>query len=63
MLGRTRDVGPKWAELLGWTCEESELGRGWLAGGRSGSPGTAAMRLRAAVLAPGRRGEGQNGRR
>ncbi|PKI39670.1 hypothetical protein CRG98_039940 [Punica granatum] len=31
------------------------MGRGPLAGGRSGSPGTAAMTLRAAVLAPGRR--------
>ncbi|OWM90947.1 hypothetical protein CDL15_Pgr019259 [Punica granatum] len=51
-----------WAELLGWTCEESELGRGPLVGERSESPETAATGLRAVVLAPGRCGEGRNGR-
>ncbi|PKI50443.1 hypothetical protein CRG98_029193 [Punica granatum] len=39
------------------------MGRGPLADGRSGSPRTAAMTLRAAVLAPGRRDEGWSGRR
>ncbi|PKI64928.1 hypothetical protein CRG98_014670 [Punica granatum] len=38
------------------------MGRGPLAGGRSGSPGTAAMALRVAVLAPGRCDDGTRGR-
>ncbi|PKI67865.1 hypothetical protein CRG98_011764 [Punica granatum] len=37
------------------------MGRGPLAGGRSGSPGTAAMALRAAILAFGRRDDGTRG--
>ncbi|PKI52641.1 hypothetical protein CRG98_026981 [Punica granatum] len=48
---------------LGWTCEATELDRGPLVEGRSGLPRTAAMTLRAAVLALGRRGEGWSGRR
>ncbi|PKI53781.1 hypothetical protein CRG98_025787 [Punica granatum] len=47
----------------GLDLQSREMGRGLLAGGRSGSPGTAATTLRAAVLAPGRLGEGWNGRR
>ncbi|PKI49002.1 hypothetical protein CRG98_030589 [Punica granatum] len=42
---------------LGWACKEREMGRGPLAGGRSGSPGTAAT----AVLALGRRDFGRFG--
>ncbi|PKI53606.1 hypothetical protein CRG98_025997 [Punica granatum] len=48
---------------LGWACEAKEMGRGPLADERSGSSGTTATTLQAAVLAPGRRGGGWNGRR
>ncbi|PKI71157.1 hypothetical protein CRG98_008455 [Punica granatum] len=46
---------------LGWTYESKGMSRGQLVDGRSGSPRTAAMALRAAVLAPGCRDEGWNG--
>ncbi|OWM64024.1 hypothetical protein CDL15_Pgr006394 [Punica granatum] len=57
-----KSAGPDWS-VLGRACEEREMGRGPLAGGQSGSPGTAAAALWVAVLAPGRRSEGRNGRR
>ncbi|OWM74858.1 hypothetical protein CDL15_Pgr004625 [Punica granatum] len=44
----------------GLDLQSREMGRGLLAGGRSGSPGTAATTLRAAVLAPGRLGGSAN---
>ncbi|PKI43312.1 hypothetical protein CRG98_036292 [Punica granatum] len=55
-------VGPDWGSWawlgLGWACEKNELGRGPLAEGWSGSGAAAAT----AVVDPGRRDEGRNGR-
>ncbi|PKI61871.1 hypothetical protein CRG98_017769 [Punica granatum] len=61
-----KSSGPDWESWawmgLGWACEKNELGRGPLAEEWSGLGAAAATTLRAAVLAPGRRDEGRNGR-
>ncbi|PKI47832.1 hypothetical protein CRG98_031793 [Punica granatum] len=51
----------EWAELLGWTCEEREFGRGPLTQGGRGLRRTAAMAPRAMALAPRRRDDGPRG--
>ncbi|OWM90178.1 hypothetical protein CDL15_Pgr006499 [Punica granatum] len=58
------DCWAEWAELLGlgWACKRNRTGPRSVNQRRSGSGGSGGDGFWAAVLAPGRRDDGRNGR-